>query len=60
MSFNNSKKYIFSKGLDDYFTGISKAWRFTALFFKEVFKKPFHLREVINWKNLGQHRGCHL
>jgi phospholipid/cholesterol/gamma-HCH transport system permease protein len=48
MSFNNSKKYIFSKGLDDYFTGISKAWRFTALFFKEVFKKPFHLREVIN------------
>ena len=44
----SSKKYIFSKGLDDYFTGVSKAWRFTALFFKEVFKKPFHLREVIN------------
>jgi phospholipid/cholesterol/gamma-HCH transport system permease protein len=44
----SNKKYIFSKGLDEYFTGISKAWRFTALFFKEVIKKPFHLREVIN------------
>jgi len=41
-------KNILSKGLDDYFTGISKAWHFTALFFTEVFKKPFHLREVIN------------
>ena len=44
----SNKKYIFTKGLDEYFTGISKAWRFTALFFKEVLKKPFHLREVIN------------
>jgi phospholipid/cholesterol/gamma-HCH transport system permease protein len=48
MGNKNNKKYIFSKGLDEYFTGISKAYRFTALFFKEVFKKPFHLREVIN------------
>jgi len=42
------KKYLFSKGLDDYFTGIHKAYRFTSLFFKEVFKRPFHLHEVIN------------
>jgi phospholipid/cholesterol/gamma-HCH transport system permease protein len=48
MSIKNNKKYIFSKGLDEYFTGINKAYRFIALFFKEVFKKPFHLREVIN------------
>jgi phospholipid/cholesterol/gamma-HCH transport system permease protein len=44
----DSKKYIFSKGIDQYFVGVSKAYRFTALFFKEVFKRPFHLREVIN------------
>jgi len=43
-----TQKYIFSKGLDEYFTGIHKAYKFTALFFKEVFKRPFHLREVIN------------
>jgi len=43
-----TQKYIFSKGLDDYFTGIHNAYKFTALFFKEVFKRPFHLREVIN------------
>jgi phospholipid/cholesterol/gamma-HCH transport system permease protein len=43
-----TQKYIFSKGLDDYFTGIHNAYKFTALFFKEVFKRPFHMREVIN------------
>jgi len=42
------KRYIFSKGLDDYFTGVHKAYRFTTLFFKEAFKRPFHLRELIN------------
>jgi phospholipid/cholesterol/gamma-HCH transport system permease protein len=48
MSNKNIKKYIFTKVLDEYFTGISKAWCFTSLFFTEVRKKPFHLREVIN------------
>lgn len=42
------KKYVFSKGLDNYLTGVHKAYRFTALFFKEAFKRPFHLRELIN------------
>lgn len=47
--FNRSvKKYVFSKGLDDYFTGVHKAYSFTALFFKEAFKRPFHPRELIN------------
>jgi phospholipid/cholesterol/gamma-HCH transport system permease protein len=44
----NAKKYVFSKGIDDFFTGINDAYQFTTLFFKEVFKRPFHLREVIN------------
>lgn len=48
MSIYSTEKYIFSKGLDRYFTGVHKAYLFTILFFKEVFKKPFHLREVIN------------
>ncbi|MCK9411349.1 MAG: ABC transporter permease [Prolixibacteraceae bacterium] len=42
------KKYIFSKGVDEYFSGIHQAYLFTALFFREAFKRPFHLREVIN------------
>src|ERR1035437_3433700 len=47
---NNLKaeKYIFSKGLDRYFTGVNKAFHFTTLFFKEVVRSPFHIREVIN------------
>ena len=47
INFKN-KKFLFSKGIDTYFTGIDSAYKFTALFFKEAFKKPFHLREVIN------------
>ena len=39
---------MFSKGIDEYFTGINDAYKFTARFFREVFKAPFHLREVIN------------
>jgi phospholipid/cholesterol/gamma-HCH transport system permease protein len=42
-----SKKYIFSDGIDAYLNGLYNAYKFTSLFFKEVIKKPFHLREVI-------------
>ncbi len=42
------KKYIFSRGLDDFLTGVNNGYRYTALFFKELVKSPFHLREVIN------------
>lgn len=47
---NNSsvKKYVFSKGLDQPFISVNKAYKFTVLFLKEAFKKPFHIREVIN------------
>src|SRR5674476_876316 len=43
-----TKKYILSKGLDDYFLVVHKAWQFTDHFFKEAFKRPFYLRELIN------------
>jgi len=43
-----SKKYVFSKGIDQYFTGIHDAYKFTLLFFKEVTKRPFHFREVVH------------
>lgn len=48
MNIYNTDKYIFSKGIDKYFKGVYKAYRFIIRFFKEVVKKPFHLREVIN------------
>jgi len=48
MAIFSKRKYIFSKGIDQYFTGVHSAWSFVALFFKEAFKRPFHLREVIN------------
>lgn len=44
----NPKKYIFSKGVDQYFADVHKAYKFTTRFFKEVLKPPFHFREVIN------------
>jgi len=48
MNNSNITKYLFSKGVDQLFISVSNAYRFTVLFFKEAFKKPFHLREVIN------------
>jgi len=48
MAIFTNRKYLFSKGIDQYFTGVQSAWSFTALFFKEAFKRPFHFREVIN------------
>ncbi len=48
MAIFTKRKYLFSKGIDQYFEGVQSAYSFTALFFKEAFKRPFHLREVIN------------
>jgi phospholipid/cholesterol/gamma-HCH transport system permease protein len=47
MAINIKRNFLFSKGIDLFFTDIHHAYEFTALFFKEVIKKPFHLREVI-------------
>jgi len=44
----NIKKYLFSKGIDQYFSDVNKAYKFTGRFFKEAVKPPFHFREVIN------------
>lgn len=44
----SAKKHLISQRIDEYFMGVTEAFQFTALFFKEVFKKPFHLREVIH------------
>jgi phospholipid/cholesterol/gamma-HCH transport system permease protein len=41
-------KYLFSKGVDEYFAGVNKAYKFIARFFKEAFHPPFHFREIIN------------
>ncbi len=48
MAGHNSKPFVFSRNIDDYFIGVSKAARFAGRFFKEGFKPPFHFREVIN------------
>jgi phospholipid/cholesterol/gamma-HCH transport system permease protein len=40
-------KYIFTKGFDEFFKEVYRATKFTLLFFKELFKLSFHLREVI-------------
>jgi phospholipid/cholesterol/gamma-HCH transport system permease protein len=48
MAIFTNRKYIFSERIDQYFTGVQSAYSFTLRFFKEVVKKPIHLREVIN------------
>ncbi len=41
-------KQVFTRKVDDFFIGIYDAFLFTVRFFKEVFKKPFHFREIIS------------
>ena len=48
MLLSQNTRYTLSRGLDDYFSGIYNAYRFTSLFFKEVLTRPFHWREVIH------------
>jgi phospholipid/cholesterol/gamma-HCH transport system permease protein len=43
----SAKKHLISHRIDEYFMGVTEAFKFTSLFLREVFKKPFHLREVI-------------
>lgn len=43
-----TKRYLFAKGIDEYFIGVQRAYNFTAHFFREAFKRPFHMREVIH------------
>lgn len=48
MIVSKSKKYLFSKGIDQYFFDVHKAYLFILRFFKEVVRRPFHIREIIN------------
>jgi phospholipid/cholesterol/gamma-HCH transport system permease protein len=48
MTTPENKKYVFSKSMDDYFIGVSKAFNFILLFFKQVFIPPYHFKEIIN------------
>ena len=43
-----TKNYLFSKKIDETLKDINNAFKFTTLFFKEVFKKPFYPGEIIN------------
>jgi phospholipid/cholesterol/gamma-HCH transport system permease protein len=42
------KTYLLSKGIDEALMNIYHAYAFTLRFFREVFKRPFHFREVIH------------
>ena len=39
---------MISKGVDEYFTGVYNAWLFVKRFFREAFKPPFHIGEIIS------------
>ncbi len=43
-----TKDTVFSIGIDRYLTDVSNGYCFVTRFFKELFKPPFHIREVIN------------
>ncbi|MEO8472802.1 MAG: ABC transporter permease [Chryseolinea sp.] len=43
-----AKSFVISRNFDEFLTGVYKAYKFTTRFFKEVFKSPFHFREIIN------------
>jgi phospholipid/cholesterol/gamma-HCH transport system permease protein len=43
-----TKKYIFTKNIDEYFKAVYEAYNFVLLFFKESFRRPFHTKELIN------------
>ena len=45
---HSAEKYIFANRIDEFVGSINVVYRFTALFFKESFKRPFHLSELIN------------
>ena len=48
MNTDDTKKYLFSKGIDSYLEGVYNGYRFTARFFRQAFTLPFHWREIIN------------
>jgi len=45
---NNHRSHILSKTIDKLSTDVYNGYKFTARFFKEAFKKPLHIREIID------------
>jgi len=43
-----SRKYVLTKRLDNYFYGVNNAYLFTADFFKQALRRPFHFKELVN------------
>ena len=43
---NQGRKYVVSKGIDNFFSKVHKAFLFTIRFFKEAFKRPFEFKEI--------------
>lgn len=41
-------KFLFSKKIDEFFSGVYKAYFFVIRFFKQVFLPPFHFGEIAN------------
>ena len=41
-------RFVLSKGIDPFFSNVHRAHVFVLLYFKELFKPPFHIRETIN------------
>lgn len=44
----HTKPYVLTHNTDKFLTGVYDAYAFVSRFFKEAFKRPLHLREVIN------------
>jgi phospholipid/cholesterol/gamma-HCH transport system permease protein len=42
------KRYVFSRGIDDVLIGVYNAYLFVLRFFKEGFRRPFHVRVIID------------
>lgn len=47
MRIKTSRKYLITRKVDEFFSGISSAFQFTGRFFKELFTPPFEFKEII-------------
>ena len=48
MIHSSTKKYVFSRWIDDYFISLGNAFKFIIRFFKAAFRRPIHFREIIH------------
>lgn len=45
-SYNLNRKFVVSKGVDEFFKGLYDTFKFIVLFFKELFTTPFEFQEI--------------